>query len=152
MKRPFTVFILILIMLFQCISAFYGGIIFLADPTGSLMQLSGDYIKGSVFENYLIPGIVLITLLGITPLIAMVSLFGKKESVFFNRINIYKDMHWGWTYSLYTGIMLNIWITVQIMIIGYHHMIQTVYGFFGTIIIISVLLPANIKYYKKNYE
>ena len=61
--------------------------------------------------------------------------------------NIYKNRHWAWTYSLYIGIMLIIWIDVQVYLIGYGENLQTLYALEGMLIVILTLLPANMKYF-----
>ena len=51
------------------------------------------------------------------------------------------------TGSLYTGIMLIIWIDVQIMLIGGGHYIQFIYALLGVIIVVSSLVPSVKTYY-----
>ncbi|MEI7983103.1 MAG: hypothetical protein WCI71_15745 [Bacteroidota bacterium] len=57
-----------------------------------------------------------------------------------------KGVHWAWTYSLYLGIMLIIWIMVEMVYIDYD-ILQTIYGLLGVIIVIVALLPANMRYF-----
>jgi hypothetical protein len=61
-------------------------------------------------------------------------------------LNIYRDIHWAWTYSLYLGIMLITWILVEIIWIG-HDILQTIFGLVGVLIVILALLPVNMRYF-----
>ena len=99
------------------------------------------------FSSYLLPGLILLFLLGILPLFISFSLYAKPDWKWANISNIYKNRHWAWTYSLYIGIMLIIWIDVQVYLIGYGENLQTLYALEGMLIVILTLLPANMKYF-----
>jgi hypothetical protein len=109
-----------------------------------MQDLAEKSINGSLF----IPGIILALLLGVFPLLAFIGLIGKKESKLFDLINVYKGgHHWAWAYSIYTGLMLIIWITVQVQMIGGGHYLQTIYPLVGVAIIIFALLPPVMRWY-----
>jgi len=151
-KRPVTVYILIFFVFFQAISGLCGGIALIISPTGELLQLPISFLNGTPFNNYIIPGLTLFTLLGIYPAIVLIGLIVRLNWKIFNYINIYKVQHWSLTGSLYTGIMLILWIDVQIMLIGYDHYIQFIYALLGVIIVISSLVPSVKTYYLNAQE
>jgi len=122
------------------------------DPSGGLLQMPVVSLENSPFTNFLIPGMVLTLLLGIIPAFTAFCLIKRPRVKWVNLLNLYSDKHCGWTYSLYTGLMLIIWITVQVAIIGYGHIIQTVYASVGILITIMTLLPGVMKYYQKEDE
>jgi len=95
-----------------------------------------NWLEGSPFSNYLIPGIILFSLLGIFPIITATGLFNRK--------------FWSWFNSILLGIILIIWIVVEIIIIGYQAdpPLQLIYGAVGILILALSLQSEVRKYYK----
>ena len=146
-KKPFIVYIFLFFIFFQAISGLLGGIVLIFDPSGELLQMPVSLLDGSPFKNFFLPGLILFTLLGIYPALIFYALIARPRWELFNFFNIYKDQHWSWTGSLYVGIMLIICIDFQIMIIGYGHIIQTIYALLGVVIVVLTLLPSIKNYY-----
>jgi hypothetical protein len=146
-SRAIEIYILTMLVCFEAIGAIYGGFKLISDPSGSSLQLPEDIIKSSILPNYLLPGIVLLVVLGIFPLMMIFPLLFKPRWSKFGRLNIYPKYHWSWTYTLYTSIMLIIWIDVQILIIGYSSSLQILFAFLGVVMLILTLLPRVKKYY-----
>lgn len=105
------------------------------------MGLPVSLLWNSPFQSYLIPGIILLVVFGILPAITTFGLIRTPQSAFFERFNLYKDKHWSWTFSLYIGFALIIWIAVQVYIIRTLSMLQFIYVFLGLAIQIVTLLP-----------
>jgi hypothetical protein len=148
-NRPWSAWILIILVLFQAVSAIYGGIMMILDPSGELMKME-PMAEKSINESLLIPGFILALLLGVFPLMAFFGLIRKKDSKLFDTINVYKgEHHWAWTFSIYTGIMLVIWIAVQSQMVGGGHWLQTTYSLTGIAIIIAALLPPVKRWYSR---
>jgi len=57
-------------ILFQAVSGLMGGTGRVLDPTGASLGLPTDWLAGSPFGSYLIPGIILFTVLGLYPVAA----------------------------------------------------------------------------------
>lgn len=150
-KRPFEVYILIMLLLFQVLSAFGGGVTMAAKPDGSALGIPLSMLDGSPFHNFLIPGIILSVVLGVLPLIAAIGLMFSGKWYWMGICNIYSHRHWAWTYALYTGLGLIIWITVQHMYIGYS-ILQTIYQSLGIAIVVFALMPRVMKYYEVTNE
>ena len=152
-KKPFTIYLLAFLLAFQSLGGLFGGISLVLSPSGEIMKMPLSMLAGSPFGNFMVPGLVLLILLGILPGILAFALFRRPEWKLAGSLNIYNGIHWAWTYSLYLGIMLIIWILLEIMWIGYD-ILQTIYGLVGVIILIVTLLPANMQYFgwKKSGE
>lgn len=127
--------------------AIVGGVVFIIDPSGELMDMSRSQIEHSIFHNYLVPGVLLICALGIIPFIIASGLFKKWNWKLADRLNIFPDKHWSWTFSLYSGFELIIWITIQIYILNMFSIIHLIYIVFGLTIQIVTLLPKVQKQY-----
>lgn len=127
--RSTAVHVLLATLLLQGLSGTAGGIGLIADPTGSALGIPHEWLQGSPFSSYLVPGIVLLLVLGFFPLIVA-------RAVFFRR-------PWSWHASLFVSLALIIWIVVEILIIGYQPRpaLQLIYGLLGVAMLALVLLP-----------
>ena len=77
-KRPISVIVLILSIFFQALSGLGGGVFLITDPTEETLNLPLSFLINSPFPNYLIPGIILFTVLGVYPLIVTAGLWKRK--------------------------------------------------------------------------
>lgn len=150
MKRPYFLYLLCLVHLFLGVNAFYGGSMLLLKTDGSLLGMNTDWLQQSPFKTYLIPGIFLFVFMGLFPLVILFGLLVKPRWRWANTVNIYSKVHWAWTYSLFSGIIVITWITVQQVLTGYFW-IQSLILFTGLLIIVFTLTPSVMTYYQ-NYE
>ncbi len=142
-------YLLIAAIIFLTLSGLFGGISLIIDSSGSNLQLPLDLLESTPFSSYLMPGIVLFLFLGLFPGLVAFGLITKKRIKIADRFNIYKKKHWAWTFSLYCGIILVLWIDIQVMLLGGGYPLQTVYAILGVLIIILTLTPFVTRFYKK---
>lgn len=147
-SKSIEIHILVITIAFLAVGAIYGGISLMNDPSGETINLPLNLLKETIFSSYLIPGIILFLTLGFFPLFLIFPLIFKPNWPVIDKLNIYRGYHWAWTYSLYTAIMLIIWIDVQIIILQTGSVIQGIFGLLGVIILILVLSPRVKRYYK----
>lgn len=147
MKRPFETWILIVLLVLLSINAFYGGISLMLAPDGSLLGMQPGWLDKSPFNSYFIPGFLLLLMNGIFPLVTVFGLVTKNNSQVANRLNIYKNRCWGWTFAVYCGIITNSWIIVQQLMAEYF-ILQTIIAAVGLLILVAALLPRVMRYYK----
>lgn len=135
-RRPAALWLLMITILFQAFSGIGGGIGLLIDPSGSTIGIPQEWLQGSVFQNYLVPGLILFIVLGVGPLFVL--------------IGLWKTRRWGWTGSVLLGVALIIWIAVEILVIGYQAdpPLQAIYGAVGVLILILSFLPATSSEFK----
>lgn len=135
-KKSYSLYFLIILMLFQGISGLFGGFALVIDPTGELLQMPLSMLEGSPFDTFFIPGIILLTILGIMPMVVFYGLWKRKN--------------WAWMGALTVSVALIIWIGVEIWMVGYHSEppLQLVYGLLGLILLLLTLLPS-VRY---NYQ
>ena len=125
-----------------------GGILLMLKSDGSILGMEPDWLNDSPFNSYFIPGLLLFIFLGAFSFLTLAGLLRKKNWHMLNKLNIYKDRNWAWTYSLYTGIISIIWITVQ-QIMTQYFWIQPVITIVGILIIICTLVPEVMKQYEQ---
>lgn len=146
MKRPFEIYILSFLILFLSVGAIYGGGSLIVAPSGSLLKMEESWLEKLPFPDFLIPGIILFLFLGIFPLIGLIGLFIRKENRILNSINVYNDKFWGWTYSLYAGIISLVWIISQQLLTAYF-ILQPLIAGVGLLVVIFALMPRVQKYF-----
>ncbi len=142
--------VLIFLLLFLGISAIGGGGLIIVSPSGNLIgDLPLSILDRSPFSNFLMPGIILLLILGIAPCLISVALIKMPKSEFAEKFNLFKDMHWAWSFSIYTAITLIIWIQVETIFIQGVGWLQTFYMLYSIPIIVVAILPQVRTIYKK---
>jgi len=142
-KRPISFYALLILLFFQSASGLFGGCALILDPTGNFLQLPTTLLEGTPFQDFLIPGIILFTFLGVLPLIVFFGSWQRKP--------------WAWLGAVLISIALIIWIGVQIAMIGYasEPPLQLIYGLMGILLLTLTQLPrvrASLQSKSKHYE
>lgn len=134
---------------FLGMGALVGGSILIMDPTGSMVNLPDSILEQSPFTSFLFPGIILLLVLGVMPLVIGISLMRYVHWELGETLNLYPDRYWAWTFSLYTGFALIIWIMVQVYWIQDVSIIHLVYFAWGVGIQVVTLWPGVQRKYSK---
>ena len=138
------------LLAFLGLSAIGGGGALMISPSGKLLGgLPLSILERPPFNDFLVPGIILFVVLGIIPSLLVLALLKKPSSVFAERFNFFKDMHWAWTFSIYEAFALIIWIQVETIYIQGVGWLQTFYMYFAIPLIFVGLLPQVRNLYKK---
>jgi hypothetical protein len=103
----------ILLLLFLGISAIAGSLPLIIDPSGNIIGLPLRLLEHSPFSSFLIPGVIFIF-------------------IFVLRKSTRTPM-----LITYQGIVLVIWISVQLLIIRSTHILHLIYGLLGMILVVS---------------
>lgn len=146
-KTNIYLIILCTLHLFLSINALVGGCLLVIQPNGQLLGLQENWLNGSPFNSYLIPGIILFTLIGLQSLICFIGLIWLPTWTWTQILNLYNDLHWSWTFSVYTGITTITWIIIQQIMTSYFW-IQSIVLIIGLLILIFTLHPQIILRYK----
>jgi hypothetical protein len=149
MKRNSAKYLLVILLAILGLGAIYGGSVLIISPSGNLFGMPLSMLDNSPFTNFLIPGIILFSFLGIVPIGVSIALIKKPEFKFAELFNIYKDMYWGWTYCIYIAFSLIIWIQIEMIILRAVHWSHAFYIFFALAIIFVALLSQIRTMYKK---
>lgn len=145
MNRPLVLYPLLLLHFLLGASALYGGWILMTAP--HIFGVRLEWLDGSPFGSFFFPGFVLFVFNGLFPLFIAFGLLLKPTWRFANVFNIYHDRHWAWTYSLFSGIILIIWITVQLIMVP-SFWLQPVFLATGLLILIFTLWPGVMRHYQ----
>jgi hypothetical protein len=115
--------LLLAVIVAQGVSGLVGGFALLADPSGDALGLPLSWLDGTPFVDYWMPGLILLSALGLFPLLVAWGLWKRRPQA--------------WLGSLIVGGSLTVWIAVEILLIGYKSRppLQHIYGLLGLIII-----------------
>ena len=139
------VWAVILLNFFLGVGALGGGACLMISPDGSLIHMPLSLIETSPFTNFFIPGLILFTFVGLFPCAVAYSLLALPDWKWPEALNPFKKLHWSWAASLAAGIIVTIWITVEVMFMpaaGIHYF----YFAWGWLIVLLTLLPGVRKY------
>jgi len=141
--------ILVILLAILGSGAMFGGGVMMISPSGGLFGMPLSLLKNSPFNNFLIPGIILFCVLGIAPIAIAVALIKKPQYKLAELFNCYKDMYWGWSYTIYIAFALIIWLQVEMTYLQAVHWSHTLYMFFAIAILFVALLPQVRARYKR---
>ena len=144
--RSFAVWLLIVLQFLLGLGALISGAMMIAFPDGSLFQMPLSMLKYSPFSNFLIPGIILFTTVGVFPLAVAYSLWRKPTWRWPEALNPAKQLHWSWAASLAAGVIVLIWISVQLLMIRAVSFLHPFYYIWGLLLILLTLTPAVRRY------
>ncbi len=140
----------IFLLLFLGLSALGGGALLIISPSGKLLGgLPLSILVHSPFNDFLLPGIILFLVLGLSPCLLAVTLVKKPVNRFAEHFNFFKDMYWGWSFSIYIAFALIIWIQVETIFVQGVGWLQTFYMLYAIPMIFVALLPQIRTHYKK---
>ena len=102
MHRSFRIIATIL-LIFNAISALFGGWSLMTDPSGETLDMPIRFLEHSPFETFLVPGIILFVTNGLF-------------SLLFAVMALLKFMNYSWL-VIFQGFILVGWLTIQIIMI-----------------------------------
>jgi hypothetical protein len=148
--HPKALWALKVLLLGLGVSAVPPGMSMIVDPSGSGLSFPPGALEGSPFSNYFIPGLLLLTCVGLIPLMAWFGLWRKPHWPLLQRCLPFRTMHWAWTLSLASGLGLMGWITVQITMVPYFFLQPLMFGW-GVVVVLLCLTPG-VKMHFKVYH
>ncbi|WP_147804525.1 hypothetical protein [Alkalicoccus halolimnae] len=133
--------LLFVLHLLLALGALFGGGGLVIDPSGDLLMLPLSLLDQTPFASYLVPGVILLLLFGLVPLVIMWGFLRHPSWKAAEAVNLFKRHHWSWSFSLYTGYALVIWIIVQTYLFQEVLLIHLISAGLGLLIQAVTLLP-----------
>ena len=115
------------------VTAVLGGFGLVSDPSGAEMEIPLTLLENSIFANYLIPGLVLLIVIGVGNVLGGIATLSRRR-------------HFG-NIAIFLGGFLVAYILVEIGIIGLLNLSQPIYIMLGVSeIVLGLKLPGVIKH------
>lgn len=116
--RPFIPLLLISICLvFLGINGVVGGYLMLADPNGTPMGLLISDLTYTPFQNFFIPGLLLLLVWGCGSFVTLIGLWLPLRQGSDSRAQGLANEHWAWLFCFAMGVGLVVWLFVQLLTI-----------------------------------
>lgn len=115
--------VLMVLLALNGISATYGGWVLASDPTGATMHMSPTWLQASPFDNYLIPGVILMVVLGIGSIVSLVLLAMRRPFAPY--------------LTMMEGAATMIWIITQVVMVQLFSWLQVLYLVVGALILLG---------------
>lgn len=126
-RRPALLWILFGLLVLQGLGGIGGGGALAIRPNGGLLKMPLSYIEDSPFHDYRVPGVLLLLVLGIFPLVVAIGLLQRRP--------------WSWFGAFAVGCGLIIFELVEYEVIGYNVQ-QPIWGSIGALIALVSLAPS----------
>src|SRR5687767_4198118 len=139
--RPVSLALLSLSLFLIGAGGIYGGLVFLADPSGGLMGMSLSYLDGLPIHSYLLPGLWLLTMMGAGPLLILYGLWVRPAWSWTAPLERRSHMSWAWTAGLGLCIVLLLQLGVELLL-GMLGPPTVMTGALGLIALACLLMPA----------
>ena len=114
--------LLFILVCFITLSSIFSGLLMIIRPDGGLLSLPLSLLDGTPFKDYLIPGILLTSVVGVVNLFAVLHNLQRNR----NRFN----------WAMAGGIMIIGWIIAQMTLIKAFHWLHIFYLVIGILIIL----------------
>jgi hypothetical protein len=126
-NKSVTTKVLIVLLVLLGLGGIGGGIPMLLDPSGASMGLPAGLLDQLPINNFILPGLFLIVVMGLIPFVIA---FG-----------LWKQERWAWLGTLAQGGMLILWICFQLILWGKPIAIQYIYLIWGIALLVLGWLP-----------
>jgi hypothetical protein len=145
-KRPLVLWVMLCTLIFELISAVPYGFMLAVDPTGELAGIQAEVLKDTIFDNFRIPGLILLIVLGFGSFFIAAVLFRLPDWNWIRHLNPSRNQHWTWIATICFGLVIMAWITVQVIMIGFDSWLQPLHFSIGLLIVILSFMPSMRKY------
>ena len=139
--RPVSLALLSLSLFLIGIGGIYGGLVFLADPSGALMGMSLGYLDGLPIYSYLLPGLWLLTVMGAAPLLILYGLWVRPAWAWTAAIERRSHVSWAWIAGLGLCIVLLLQLGMELLL-GMIGPPTVLTGALGLVAFACLLVPA----------
>ena len=146
MTRPRSLWLLIIVLVFLALGGLYGGMAMLIDPSGKSLDLDAVIDDLPVFD-YMLPGLFLLSVMGLLPLLLAFALVVRPKWPFLDRFFSWSGHYWAWTGCIILAGVISLWLTYEGLLIG---MFPITY--FTAVLGLAILLLSIIPNIRRFYQ
>lgn len=118
-SRSVALRVLIATQIIFTILGFASAFMLLYSPSGKAIGLSLDLLDNTPIDDFTLVGLFFLAFYGVLPALAAYGLVTRKRWQWTDAINKWTDQHWSWTASLAVGIVILLWIALELALLGF---------------------------------
>jgi hypothetical protein len=123
---------------------FASGFVLLFSPSGKVMGVS-HLLKNAPVGDFTLVGLFFVVFYGVLPALAAYGLWTGSRWRWTDVLNKWTGQHWAWTASAALGIILIMWIAVEVILLGFLSgiggVLQVIIVALGLLVLTLVMLP-----------
>ena len=143
--RPAVIYVLIALEALLAFLGFFSGISFLLSPSGESHGMDTSILEGTPVGDFTLVGLFFVVAYGVLPILAIYGLWKLPRWRWTDAINKWTKQNWAWTATAATGIILIVWIAVEVALIGspdgFPRFLQVMMTLLGIVILALAMLP-----------
>ena len=124
---------------------FASGITFLLDPSGEAHGMDAAVLKSTPIGDFALVGLFFVACYGILPSLATCGLWKLPRWRWTDAVNKWTGQNWAWTATAATGVILILWIAVEVALIGspngFPRFLQVMMTLLGIVVLTLAMLP-----------
>ncbi len=140
-----AVVVLIALEAFLAFLGFFSGFSFLTDPSGGSHGMDTTVLENTPVGDFTLVGLLFVTAYGVLPVLAIVGLWRLPRWRWTDFMNRWTGQNWAWTATAATGVILVVWIAVEVALIGspegFPRFLQIMMAVYGVAILGLSFLP-----------
>jgi len=144
--RPPMLWPLLVMMGILSIGGFIGGISFVAEPTGEGLGARLSWLDQAPVSDFLLPGLFLLVVYGLVPLLLMGGLVWRFSPGFLRRVDGRVGYRWSWAGTIAVGSVLIVWIVYEFTLLPQRIVLQPILLAVGALMVALPLLPSMRRY------
>ena len=128
------------------VGAIFGGLVFVIAPTGAILGIPLSVLRYSPFDDFLIPGLILLIVFGIGSFAALWGVWLRPAWAFATMLTRFTGQHWSWSAVVAIGLGQVIWIVTEVLMLRGLNWLHFVFGGLGLLIALAPFEP-NLRRY-----
>ena len=145
-SKPVGVKILIVLEALLAFLGFASGTQFLIDPSGGTHGMDTTMLVGTPVGDFALVGLFFVTFFGVLPILAIYGLWKLPRWHWTDILNKWTGQNWAWTATATIGIILILWIAIEVAFIGspdgFPRFLQIMMTLLGIVILALSMLPS----------
>jgi hypothetical protein len=146
-KRVLGPLVLAALVALQAVSGLAGGAILVADRSGGILGMPLSVLRHGPFVDFLVPGLILLLVLGAFPAIIAVALWTRPRWAAAGLLERAFGEHWSWIGAGVVGVGLLVWLAVELWMVGPSWLL-VLYAVLGLAIVALALEPGTRRFYR----
>jgi len=151
--RPVIVLLIIVLEFILAILGFFSGISFLEDPSGGTHGMDTSILVTTPISDFTPVGLFFVACYGLLPVLSIYGLWKLPRWRWTDAFNKWTRENWAWTATVVIGVILIVWIAVEVALIGsptgLPRFLQVSMAVLGVVFIALAMLP-RVRTYAKS--